>query len=331
MVTSAAQGTEPQVNDALWIFDHDGRLHSGPFAIAQDIGGQTTYRLGAPAIADFTGDDQLEIAIAATKNQFPPFSTFEDPSRMILRLFSMDGNLLWQKDLIAELMVNGAPPVTGFDFDGDGATEIVFLDRQKLYILNGMDGEILFEIAISRSNEGAPIRYVTVADVDNDGNAELIVPTYKFYESGSPPRNGVLVIGDSLDNWGHARRVWNQWQYHVTHINEDNSVPSPAANNWETYNNIREQVPIAGIPQFAAPDLSVSYVNIGVAQCPTNAGISARIGNGGSLHVPAGLDVNFYLGDPQVSGVLLGTVPTSQALYPGEFEDVIYWTLAFFA
>jgi hypothetical protein len=299
-------------------------VHAGPFQLAQDIYNETVYVLGPPAVADIDGDGDPEIVFAATKSNYLAFTTFADPTRIILRAFRFDGTLIWQRDLVADIMVNGAPPVAAFDFDGDGASELVFLDRQKMYILNGADGQTLFEMAVDRIDGGNPIRYPIIADVDNDGNAEIVVPTYLFHQAGSEPHNGLLVLGDSQDNWGHARRIWNQWNYNVTNVEEDASIPAVARNNWQLYNNSREQVSIEGIHRFAAPDLSVSRVVYNQDLCPASAGITARIGNGGGLHVAAGLPVNFYLGDPASGGNLLGTVETTRALYPGEYEDISF-------
>ena len=160
-----------------------------------------------------------------------------------------------------------------------------------------------------------------IADVDNDGIAEIIVAT-KSTPDGSPPRSGVLVLGDTSGNWRNARRTWNQWLYHVTNVDEDGGIPQVATNNWQTLNNSRTQVSIEGRDRLAAPDLTVSKVTVNTQSCPAGVGITARIGNGGSLHVAAGQKVNFHSGDPLAGGVLIGTRQTTRALYPGEFEDV---------
>ena len=95
-----------------------------------------------------------------------------------------------------------------------------------------------------------------------------------------------------------------------------------AANNWQGLNTQRAQSSIDGLDRFAAPDLTVSKVTINAQNCPASFGITARIGNGGSLHAPAGVTVNFYSGDPDAGGTLIGTRQTTRALYPGDFEDV---------
>jgi hypothetical protein len=72
------------------------------------------------------------------------------------------------------------------------------------------------------------------------------------------------------------------------------------------------------------PDLIPSYLRFNQASCPASIGITARIGNGGSLVAPTGVNVSFYGDDPAAGGALLGTVQTSIPLDPGRFEDVLF-------
>lgn len=313
-----------QLYHALWIFEHDGRIHAGPFSLFQDVVNETGFWVSPPTVADFDGDGQPEIAIGATKNQAHDgvTNTFDDPTRIILTVYEVDGTIVCQNDLTADINVGVPSPASAFDFDGDGAAEVVYLDSQKLFILNGRNGATLFEMAVSRINDSHTSRYPTIADVDNDGNAEIIVPNWKHSPAGAPPRNGVLVLGDVSDNWLHARRIWNQWRYHVTNVNEDTGIPPVERNSWQVNNSNHAQAPIEGLDPFAAPDLTVSRITINAQNCPASAGITARIGNGGSLHAPSGAPVNFYIGDPEAGGIFLEIAATTKALYPGEFEDV---------
>jgi YD repeat-containing protein len=147
------------------------------------------------------------------------------------------------------------------------------------------------------------------------------VPLSTQYVAAAAPRQGVLVLGDAHGNWVNARRVWNQWQYTVTNVTDDASVPRVAANSWQGNNSQRAQVGLEGLSPFAAPDFSVSSVSV-TPTGPGPATITARVGNGGSLQAGAGVAVHFYLGDPAAGGVLLGARTTTRPLSPGEFEDV---------
>ena len=58
-----------------------------------------------------------------------------------------------------------------FDFNGDGAAEVLYNDECEFRVYEGQSGEVLFA-AMSRSRTG--IENPVVADVDNDGNAEVV-------------------------------------------------------------------------------------------------------------------------------------------------------------
>lgn len=308
--------------DTLWIFEHDGRLKTSPaIGLYQEVPNQEFYTLGPPTVADFDGDGEPEIAISANRS-LNARATDTDGSQFILSVRERDGSLKWQRSLLPVDIHfgGGTPPITAFDFDGDGAAEIVLLTHHKIIILNGRDGATLYELGVDRNFSTASVT-PTIADVDNDGLAEIVVPNTSF-PGGSPNRNGVFVLGDTRGNWRNARRIWNQWFYHVTNADEDGGIPMEAANNWRTINNSRTQIHIDGVDPLAAPDLTVSKVTVNAQSCPASVGITARVGNGGSLHVAGGQRVNFYDGDPASGGALLGTRLTTRALYSGEFEDV---------
>ncbi len=321
VVTDNTNGGTPTCADSLWVFEHDGRIKPGfPICLYQEVINQVRYTLGPPTVADFDGDGQPDIAIPALK-LLDGVVQGADVSRQILSVYERDGSLKWRRELTpasSNESTNAATPVAAFDFDGDGAAELVYNDAQVLRIMRGSDGASLYELGVAHTS---PVGYPTIADVDNDGSADLIVPTL-LSVNGAPQRSGVLVVSDTTGNWRNSRRVWNQWLYHITNVNENGGIPQAQANNWQTFNNSRAQAPIDGVHKLAAPDLTVSRVTINTQNCPAGVGITARIGNGGSLHVAAGQTVNFYSGDPSAGGALIGSRQTTRALYPGEFEDV---------
>src|SRR4029079_17098086 len=139
-----------------------------------------------------------------------------------------------------------------------------------------------------------------------DSIVDLVIPGDALID-GSRLRRGVFVLSDTKGNWRNGRRVWNQWLYDVTNVEEDAGIPLVSANNWLTFNNSRTQVSADGREPTAAPDLTVSRVTINSQSCPASVGITARVGNGGSLHVAAGQTLKFYRGDPALGGVLIGT------------------------
>jgi hypothetical protein len=181
--------------------------------------------------------------------------------------------------------------------------------KKKFRIYRGIDGAILYELP---NTSHTVTEYPVVADVDNDNNAEIIVVANGI-------NNGLRVIGDANDTWVNTRKIWNQHAYHITNVNDDGTIPQFEANNWETFNNYRQN---EMLNPFGCSDLSASMIRINRTDMPDSAGLIVRIGNGGALHVNAGADVSFYNGDPASNGVLLGTVQTPARLHPGEYVDL---------
>ncbi|MEZ4435564.1 MAG: VCBS repeat-containing protein [bacterium] len=205
--------------------------------------------------------------------------------------------------------------VTGstlFDFNGDGAAEVIYNDECWFRIYDGRTGEVLFK---EPSESRTRIEHPIVADVDNDGNAEIVFTVSN--ESGfcgerdtplPPPRNGTLastynngleVWGDPRDRWVSARRIWNQHAYHVTEVTESGAVPLIEPVGWSDlngrgYNTYRSQPRSQGV----APDLTVRGVQFRSpdAACGTLSNtleLTATIANIGDLRVGPGVVIAF--------------------------------------
>jgi len=167
-------------------------------------------------------------------------------------------------------------------------------------IYRGSDGTVLWETPGSVVNLTAPV----VADVDADGHAEIVLGATDLWTSGGS--HGIQVYGD--DTWWPTWPIWNQYTYHVNNIHVDATIPAQEVNSWQDHNSYRCNAPT--VPR--APDLTASWLRFDLVTPPTSLQITARIGNGGSLHAGIGLPVAFYVGDPAAGGTLLGTASTTQ-------------------
>jgi hypothetical protein len=179
-----------------------------------------------------------------------------------------------------------------FDFQGDGAAEVLYNDECDMRIFDGTDGAILYET----QNSSATIReYPIVVDVDGDNNSELVVvandrnaPT-SCMDAGYVARQGVFVYGDANDEWVRTRAVWTQHSYHVTNATSSGVTPVMELNNWDNsdLNNYRQNVQGAGV--FNAPDLDLD-LSVGTSTClDEQFEIVATVRNTGSIGVPFGI------------------------------------------
>ena len=279
-------------NGNVYLLNHLGQVKWGPKAIP---GGG---RGGPPVIADFDGDGIPEIGVAGS-------------SRYVV--FRKDGTILWQT-----VIQDYSSHVTGssvFDFEGDGQAEVIYNDERYLRIYNGSDGRVLLEIENStRTGHEYPV----IADVDNDNHAEIIVAANNDRWGKN---RGIRVFGDANNSWVNTRQIWNQHTYHITNVNDDGTIPRIEQNNWDIYNNYRCNV-LTKNNALGTPDITVSLLSTDVSNFPNNAVLSARIGNGGAIAVPMGADIDFYDGDPSDGGIIIGSVTTSKAMSPGDYEDV---------
>jgi RHS repeat-associated protein len=234
---------------SLYLLNHDGsdvelwNPQGGNAPVSIPGGGAG----GAPTIADVDGDNELEIGVAGA-------------SRYVV--FNSDGSVLWQKPTQDTSFVTGS---TAFDFTGDGTSEIVYRDELKLRIYNGVDGTILLETPV-RSDTGTELP--TIADVDNDGEAELIVTSGQSVSAGAGTSNGdegVYVFESSSGGWASTRRIWNQHSYHITNVNEDGSIPQMEEPNWlvPELNNFRLNTFGPGDESFCRQDRLVGITSVG--------------------------------------------------------------------
>ena len=82
-----------------------------------------------------------------------------------------------------------------------------------------------------------------VADVDNDGSAEIVVVSSNDWD-GNQTAPSVQVIRDAQDRWIQARRIWNQHTYHVTNVREDGTIPAVEPKSWLLLNTYRTNAQI---------------------------------------------------------------------------------------
>jgi hypothetical protein len=287
---------------------------NGTFANTCPVGssGSTTGG-GPPTIADFNGDGTPDVAVAGGIG----YAVIDGSKILDPNVAPNETNLWLSKTQDCSSAATGS---SVFDFEGDGVAEVVYSDEQYLRVYKGTDGSVLLQTC---NTTGTLFEYPLVADVDNDGHADIVVVANDYSgitcpDDGSKQR-GVRIFGDDEGKWVRTRRIWNQHAYHVTNVAENGDIPANELPNWTQprLNNFRQNVQPLG--EFSAPDLIVSIF----PRCDWGYALVARVRNIGTASVPPGVAVGFYAGDPAAGGTKLGSGSTTKALYPAESEDVV--------
>jgi RHS repeat-associated protein len=271
----------------LYLLNHDGTLR---WSVGIPTGGG-----GPPTVADFDGSGQVGIGVAAAG---------------AYTVFNADGTIKWSKP--TQDFSSAETGSSVFDFYGDGRAEVIYGDETTLRIYDGRNGTVLWS---TPSSSGTTYELPVIVDVDGTGKASIVKISNNYYINTS---TGIQVYSD--DRWVTTRKIWNQHTYHITNINDDGSIPQHETNNWDLYNNYRLNTLTGSGCLFGEPDLTASYVRKQTTS--TSINVTARIGNIGNLQVGPGMSNAFYDGDPTAGGHLLGTVQTTQSIYPGQYEDV---------
>jgi RHS repeat-associated protein len=283
----------------IWMLEHDGAVKWGPTYVEPVR--TIWYWAGPPTVADVDGDGALEIAIAGAQ---------------YLTVFAADGSVKWR---VPNSDTTPNVGIVAFDFDGDGAAELVHAAEADLRIFRGSDGVVLFR---DKNRSSTASDSVVVADVDADGEAEIVAATDGGMGGIAP---GVRVYGELNGRWPDARRTWNQFLYSVSNVDDDGQIPRREARDlarghrWALAGSVEEGV-VTPTCAFPRPDLTASALRLG--ETPVERRLTVRIGNGGARVVGPHVPVSFYDGDPRLGGVRLGTVETTTYLRPGRFEDV---------
>jgi len=290
----------------VWVLEHDGWLKWGPVRLPPG----TTARNhgGPPTVADVDGDGEPEIGVAGGR-----FYT----------VFETDGTVKWsQPNLDWSSHQTGS---TVFDFEGDGSYEVIYSDEQVLRIFRGADGHVLWE---TPSTSGTLLELPVIADVDADGNAEIVMASNDHWDRDVTETRGIQVYGDAADRWVPTRQIWNQHAYHVTNVLADGTIPMLERPSWLEHNTYRTNLQEGG-RVFVAPDVSASRIVVDTTKSPDSVILRARIGNGGANIAPRGMQVGFFAGEPGAGGVPIGEHRLVSWLRPGEFIDVeIEWPSA---
>ncbi len=294
----------------------DDALRTQPFELP---GQRTANRGGPPTIADFDRDGRPEIGVAGGY-----FYSVFDVNRPGEVLDQPDGDPVPEAGQIfvrwKQATQDNSSNATGssvFDFQGDGAAEVVYADECHMRVYSGDDGQVLYEI---ENSTGTILEYPLVVDVDADGRSEILVVANTINVAtnckmpGYTPRKGIYAYEDPNDKWVRTRAVWNQHAYNINNINDDGSLPFPVRPWWSEHNTFRSNR--QGEVPLNAPNPTVAALSATTFTCPPLMTIRATISNPGTRAIPAGMPVSLYK-KFESSLDLVSTHTTPAILLPG--------------
>jgi hypothetical protein len=202
-----------------------------------------SYGGGPPTVADVSGDGVPDVATAVGVG----YVVF-DGAALADDQVPAAATVLWLVQTVDCTSASTGSAI--FDFDGDGVPEVVYSDQQRLRIFDGPTGAVLYETCNTTSTL---IENPVVADVDGDGEADLVVvanawasfdPLVTCFDGQNDAQSGVRVFGPAQGSWLGARSIWNEHAYHVTNVGDDGTIPQGEAPNWldPALNNFRQNL-----------------------------------------------------------------------------------------
>jgi len=280
-----------RTSNSVTLLNHDGALIWGPVAIPGGGGGPLT-------ISDVDGDGEPEIGVAGAQNY---------------TVIETDGSIKWISP--TRDRSSRATGSSVFDFESDGKAEILYNDELNFRVYDGETGNILFQI---RNTSGTLWEFPVVADIDNDGHAEIVLASNNYAFGG---KTGIRVFENRDDSWVATRSIYNQHTYHINNVNDDGTIPQYEKPSWLEHNTYRLNTFLDRDP-LSSSDLTVSLLRYIEHDDGLSQDLTARVGNAGLAPVSSVINIDFYEGDPASEGQLLGSTQIT-ALAVNTFQDTI--------
>ena len=252
---------------------------------------QTDQLLGGGQLSDLPGEFGSRMLIANLDNDPYPEMAMSTSSAVIafddIVTTAGLGTLFWQAPTDN---FSGSIAPTAFDFNNDGIAEVIYRDQSRIRIFTGMGNDGAAGILYNRQLDcrgGSSASYVTIGDIDNDHQAELLLHCL----------DGVRILESAGSPWGRAPRSWANTAYFY-----------PGDNSFLAQANLNA----VGAPLFLPlPDANIESLEV-FSNCIDKLGLRIRVCNDGSADLPAGSPVTVYPGS--IDGQ--GAVPISKNVLP---------------
>ena len=249
-------------NGELLVIEHDG-------AVTTRVSAGNDHP-GAPCIADFDGDGMAEVTWASNTG---------------LHQYELDGTRRWT--VPTDDATNAVAGCSGYDFDGDGTYEILYADNSTFSIFDALTGGRLFQWGGHASTTAW--EYPTVADIDRDGSAEIVVASN---DMAAPGFQGISVFEHIDSAWLEGGPTWHVHDFAVTNITPDGIVPASPTPPWLVHNVFRARP----TQDTLSVDLQAAIVDVCWTGCASDSivQVSVQVWNGGVHASPPSVPIALY-------------------------------------
>ncbi|MDR1181337.1 MAG: FG-GAP-like repeat-containing protein [Bacteroidales bacterium] len=248
-----------------------------------------------------------------------------------LRAYTCKGNRIAPKWEMQSANFSGVTAgITAFDFDLDGVPELVYRDKEKLYIVNGKNPtpQVLKTISCYSNSSGTAIETPVLADVTGDGSVNIIVAGSLVGSGKSQGR--IMVFEGKRSKWASSPNVWNQQMYSPLWVNGDLSIPTTlppqtldyrqtcTAGSTLYYNGIPMQSPYLNEATCCPIELSsdIYVVDGSISITGDSIHFSVTFGNQGRAVASARMPIQYYA-DAIDSKNIIGNTRLGVDLLPG--------------
>ena len=271
------------------LYSYDGTLLA-----AADAGGVAS----APCVADFNGDGLPEFGVA---EQF----TF--------KMFDRELNELWTTPIFEEY---GWASCAGFDFDADGAYEVVYNDNNTLYVWDGGTGTE--RMTWTGYVTAGLAEYPVVADIDRDGQAEIVFPRETYDYAG-----GFTALGSPTGSWPPASAAWPHYGFDGASVSDAGEVLAHPPDPWRDGGFSHARPPGEYDAEHGTwslidglPDLGVTFVDACAADCedgPIAISLSAHNASAATVDAVVSLIALFEDEEREIDTALVSLAPGSRS------------------
>lgn len=270
------------------------------------------------SIGDVDGDGWVEIVV--------PFQG----KMVLLEDYQNGGGLSWgensntiraTRDIELESSSTAYPL---FDINADGALEIFALDLFKFGILDDKLEWVGDSMAWNLTSNQHFISYPVIADITGDGFTEVLV------------KNHIDLFALKMNvPMPKTRSIWNQFNYFMTNILDDGSVPQNIQENHLLANGElngfliqqpilnQDTLPIYNMAEAALDEISAYCFEGGMV-------VEMEVCNQGNIAIPSGVPITFYEKNPFApNATILEIVKTDSLIEPNDcvvflFEIPLY-------